>query len=432
MGQGQPTKIPPGAWYVAFIFFLFLLLHNADKFLVSPLLSSIQAEFGLSYTELGAIQTAVVFTAVLFMPVWGYVFDRFARPMLVAAASAIWGITTIFSTLSRGFIELLLTRALTGIDNEATSGVISFLGDYFPPERRATAVGLVNTSTAFGVLAGVFIGTIAGATWGWRAAFLFTAVPGLVLAALVLITVKDRPRGATEPELAEVKDKLTETFSVGSAREILRRKSVILLFAQGFFGVFPWQILSYWLMLYMEQVRGFSPDERMVIMLVSLLGMVGGNIVAGLAGDWAFARSRRGRMLVAAVAVALGLVLFDATIAVQGGTTVFMILGALTGFFIPMAGPNVSASVQDISLPEVRSTALSALVFFENVGSASSPFLTGYLADIVGLEASMLIIVTVTWALCSLLLVVTAYLIPADIAWKKERLEERAKKLAAS
>ena len=412
------------------MFFLFMVLHQADRFLIAPLLTQITTEFSLSYTEAGAIQTGSVILAVIFMPLWGYFFDKFARPPLVALASAIWGVTTILSTFSRNFMELVVTRALTGIDNESYSGVYSFLSDCFPPEKRATAVGLVNTSNAVGTFLGVLIGTMAGAMLGWRTAFMVTAVPGLVLAAVILLTIKDKPRGVTEPELAKVKDKLKETFSLESVRKLLERKSVLLLFSQGFFGVFPWQIMSYWLMMYMEQVRGFTSDEQLIVMLIALLAMVAGNIVSGVGGDRAFKRSLRGRVIFAAVGVVVGLVFFDAGIALKGDLTLFVILGGFTGFFIPMAGPNVSASIQDIALPEVRSTALALQVFFENIGSASAPLLTGYLADMLGLESAILIIVTITWALCAFLLGVTSYLIPDDIRWKRRALTERAKELS--
>jgi len=117
MGQERSVKIPREAWYVAFMFFLFMVLHQADRFLIAPLLTQITTEFSLSYTEAGAIQTGSVILAVIFMPLWGYFFDKFARPPLVALASAIWGVTTILSTFSRNFMELVVTRALTGIDN---------------------------------------------------------------------------------------------------------------------------------------------------------------------------------------------------------------------------------------------------------------------------------------------------------------------------
>ncbi|MEM1557498.1 MAG: MFS transporter, partial [Thermoproteota archaeon] len=260
MAENQAHKIPRGAWYAVFVFFIFMVLHNADKFLISPLLTSIRDEFLLTYTQLGAIQTGASIVAVIFMPFWGYLFDRYARPLLAALASAIWGGTTVLSTFSTNYFELALTRALTGIDNEATSGILSFIGDNFPPEKRSTALGVLNTSGALGALIGTLIGAIIGGSLGWRSAFLITGVPGLLLAVLILSTLKDRPRGSTEPELTAVKEKLRDTFRRESLIEVLKRRSITLLFIQGFFGVFPWQIITYWFFAYMTDVRSFDNE----------------------------------------------------------------------------------------------------------------------------------------------------------------------------
>jgi predicted MFS family arabinose efflux permease len=430
MVSTQPYRIPRGAWYAVFVFFLFMVLHNADKFLISPLLTSIQEEFRLTYTQLGTIQTGAAIVAVIFMPVWGYLFDRYARPPLAALASAIWGGTTILSTFSTNYLELAFTRALTGIDNESYSGIYSFLGDSFPPEKRSTAFGVLNTSSAIGALIGTLIGTIVGSALGWRSAFMITGVPGLLLAVLILVTLKDKPRGSTEPELLAVRDRLKDRFKKESLFKVLKRKSMAFLFVQGFFGVFPWQIITYWLFLYMEKIRGFDEESRLLIMMVAILAMVIGNVVAGLVSDWAFRKTLKGRAIFAGVSVAIGLVFFDLTLLTRGGVELFLIFGALTGFFIPMAGPAVSASLQDITLPEVRSTTHSIQVFVENAGSAFAPLITGYLADSIGLEWGMVVIITVTWSICAVFLTSAALTLPKDIMWKHAELAERAKKLA--
>ncbi|MGQ9690260.1 MAG: MFS transporter, partial [Thermoproteota archaeon] len=334
MTKAQAYRIPREAWYAVFVFFLFMVLHNSDKFLISPLLPLIRDEFVLNYIELGAIQTGASIVAVIFMPVWGYLFDKYARPTLAALASAIWGGTTVLSTFSRNYVELALTRALTGIDNEAGSGIISFIGDHFPPEKRSTAFGVLNTSSAIGAFIGTLIGTIMGSSLGWRNAFLITGMPGLLLAILIATTLKDKPRGSTEPELVAVRDKLKDTFKKESLVEVLRRKSMLFLFVQGFFGVFPWQIITYWLFLYMADVRGFDPDAQLLIMLVAILAMVAGNVFAGMMSDWAFRRTLKGRAIFAGISVAVGLVFFDLTILTRGGVELFIIFGALTGFFI--------------------------------------------------------------------------------------------------
>ncbi len=435
-GEYKTTKthtyrIPREAWYAVFVFFLFMVLHNSDKFLISPLLPLIKDEFTLSYTQLGAIQTGASIVAVIFMPLWGYLFDKYARPPLAALASAIWGVTTVFSTFSMNYVELAFTRALTGIDNEATSGIVSFIGDHFPPEKRSTAFGILNTSAAIGALIGTLIGTIMGSTLGWRSAFLIMGVPGLLLAVLIATTLRDKPRGSTEPELLAVKDKLKDTFRKKSLIEVLRRKSMLFLFIQGFFGVFPWQIITYWLFAYMTYERSFDPDSQLLIMLVAILAMVAGNVVAGITSDWAFRKTLKGRAVFAGISVAVGLVFFDLTLLTRGGVELFAIFGALTGFFIPMAGPAVTASLQDIALPEVRSTIQSVQVFVENAGSAFAPLITGYLADTMGLEWGMVMIITITWSICAVVLTAASLTLPKDIEWKRMELVERAKKLVS-
>jgi MFS family permease len=259
---------------------------------------------------------------------------------------------------------------------------------------------------------------------------MITGVPGLLLAVLILVTLKDKPRGSTEPELLAVRDRLKDRFKKESLFKVLKRKSMAFLFVQGFFGVFPWQIITYWLFLYMEKIRGFDEESRLLIMMVAILAMVIGNVVAGLVSDWAFRKTLKGRAIFAGVSVAIGLVFFDLTLLTRGGVELFLIFGALTGFFIPMAGPAVSASLQDITLPEVRSTTHSIQVFVENAGSAFAPLITGYLADSIGLEWGMVVIITVTWSICAVFLTSAALTLPKDIMWKHAELAERAKKLA--
>lgn len=419
-----------GAWYVTFVFFIFVVLHYADKFLISPLLPLIKEEFKSSYTELGAIETGAILIAVIFMPLWGYLFDKYARPLLVALASIIWSGTTILSTFSRNYFELFFTRSMTGIDNQATSGLMSFLGDYFPPEKRATALGVLQAAETFGALIGVIVGLIIGTFFGWRSAFLLTAAPGIILAIVILLTVKDVPRGGTEPELISVKDKLKETFSTKALKKLLERRSVLFLYLQGFFGVFPWNILSYWLFTYMKEARGFEESSQLFVMLAALISMVIGNVSAGMVGDWAFKRNRRGRIIFATLTVIVGLVFFDTAFLTKGGVELFLVLGAITAFFMPMAGPCVSSSVQDVALPEIRGSAMAMLLFFYNVGSAFAPLITGYAADSIGLELGIITIVNITWTICIILLTMAAVFIPKDIEWKKKELSERARNLA--
>lgn len=76
-------------WYVAAVFFLFLLLHQADKLLIGPLTSAIMADVQINEAQMGAVSSLAIVVASVLYPVWGYLYDRYARSKLLALASAI-------------------------------------------------------------------------------------------------------------------------------------------------------------------------------------------------------------------------------------------------------------------------------------------------------------------------------------------------------
>ena len=87
-------------WYVAAVMFLFLLLHQADKLLIGPLTTAIMEEFQINEAQMGAVSSLAIVVAALLYPLWGYLYDRYARHTLLALASLIWGSTTWLNALA--------------------------------------------------------------------------------------------------------------------------------------------------------------------------------------------------------------------------------------------------------------------------------------------------------------------------------------------
>jgi len=98
----------------------------------------------------------------------------------------------------------------------------------------------------------------------------------------------------------------------------------------------------------------------------------------------------------------------------------------LTALFIPFASPNVISTVYDITLPEVRSTALAVQYFIENGGAALAPLLAGIIAVNYSLHTAILVICVTTWIMGAILLGATAYLVPHDINTLRNQMAERA------
>ena len=109
-----------------------------------------------------------------------------------------------------------------------------------------------------------------------------------------------------------------------------------------------------------------------------------------------------------------------------GDQTLFMILLMGTAIFIPFASPNVISTVYDITLPEVRSTALAVQYFMENGGAAIAPLLAGIVAKNASLHTAILMICVTAWIMGAIILAFTAYLVPKDIQTLRGQMRERA------
>ncbi|MGQ9814320.1 MAG: MFS transporter [Candidatus Roseilinea sp.] len=400
------------------VFFLFLLLHQTDKLLIGPLTTPIMETFGIDESQMGAAFTGALLVGAVLYPVWGYLYDRFARARLVALASAIWGATTWLSALAPNFLAFVISRASTGIDDASYPGIFSMVSDYFRPAARGRVIGLLQFSGPLGYLLGIALALGLGGWLGWRAVFIVTGALGIALALVILIVVREPARGASEPEMiARVAPAPDEArFSWPVARELLRKRSLLLLCAQGFFGVFPWQVITYWIFRYLEVERGYTPDEVFVTMAIAVVVMSSGYVVGGVVGDALYRRWRRGRLMASAAAVLIGAALLPLTLGVPvADRALFLLMLCLNAIFIPFAGPNVNASVHDIALPEVRSTALAMLNFIESIGSALAPLIAGIIAVQSSLGDAMLLICITAWLICAVVLTLTAALIPRDM-----------------
>jgi MFS family permease len=104
----------------------------------------------------------------------------------------------------------------------------------------------------------------------------------------------------------------------------------------------------------------------------------------------------------------------------------FTILLGATALFMPFASPNVISTVYDITLPEVRSTAVSVQYFIESIGAATAPLIVGLIADQTSLKNAFLLICISTWILCALFFFVTSLFIKKDIDTLRGELSQRA------
>ncbi|MFN3741537.1 MAG: MFS transporter [Anaerolineales bacterium] len=414
-------------WLVIAIFFAFMLLHQIDKQLINPLLPQVMDEFQINKTQMGAVMSGALLVGTLLYPLWGYLYDRWSRAKLLALASFIWGSTTWFSALARSYGTFFAARASTGIDDSSYPGLYSLVADYFGPQMRSRICGLLQLAQPLGYLLGMLLALlVAPVLGGWRSVFYLTGSLGIVVALLIFLFVRDMPRGQAEPELENLEIGQYR-FSFSALKDVLNKRTMWFVFLQGFFGVFPWNVISVWFFTYLAQERGYDENSILFTMAPLILILSASYFIGGTLGDLMFRRTPRGRVLVSILGVIAGAVfLFFALTTPLEQRGLFFVWMMLTAFFMPFSAPNVVSTVFDVTLPEVRSTAQAVEYFIENTGAAFAPLLAGWIADAYDLGTAILWIGITAWLLCFLIYLGALFTIPGDIRALRQQMALRA------
>jgi len=421
---------PRYRWFVVGVFFIFMLLHQTDKLMIGSLQVPISQTFGLNDLQWGFINSGALIVATVLYPLWGYLYDRYARVKLLALASVIWGVTTWFSSVVRTYPAFLVTRSSTGIDDSSYPGLFTLIADYFGPNLRGKVYGILQLAQPLGYLIGMILALmVAPLIGGWRSVFYITGSLGLVMAVFIYFGVKEMPRGKAEPEFEGMAEMATFKFSWAEAKEIFKKKTMWFIFLQGFAGVFPWNVITFFFFGYLMTERGYDNSSVLVTMAPVILILAAGYFVGGWLGDILFKRTNKGRIIISSAGVILGAIFlyFAMTTPIEGRTQ-FFILMCLTAIFMPLSSANVIATVYDVTVPEVRSTAQAVEYFIENSGAALAPTLTGLIIATTGDKTfAILSICIVAWVLCFFLYLGALFTIDHDTKILRGQMAERAK-----
>jgi MFS family permease len=418
-------------WFVVGVFFFFMLLHQTDKLMIGSLQIPISETFGIGNREWGFINSGALIVATILYPIWGYLYDHYARAKLLALASFIWGATTWLSAVVRTYPQFLMTRASTGVDDSSYPGLFTLIADYFNPTTRGKIYGILQLSQPIGFLLGMVLALIvAPLIGGWRSIFYITGTLGIILAAFIYFGVREVPRGKAEPEFEGMPEKEMEHFhfSWKEVGEIFKKKTMWFIFAQGFAGQFPWNVIVYFFFGYLMTERGYDNNSVLFTMAPVILILASGYFIGGSLGDALFKRTNKGRIMISSFGVLMGAIfLYLAITTPVESRTQFFILMCLTALFMPLSSPNVIATVYDVTVPEVRSTAQSVEYFVENTGAALAPALTGIVAEAVGLSTAIVVMCVTAWVICFFLYLGALFTIDHDTHTLRTQMAERAK-----
>ena len=422
--------------FVVIVFALFMLLHQTDKLLIGSLQLPVSETFQLNDFQWGLINSGALIVGTILYPIWGYLYDRFSRPKLLALASFLWGATTWMSSIVRTYSSFLITRSSTGIDDSSYPGLYSLVADYFEPKLRGKVYGLLQLTQPLGYLLGMILALLVAPLLGnvipgmesWRTIFLFTGGMGIIMSIVIFFGIKEIPRGKSEPELKDVSEMGQVRFTWPALKDALKKKTMWFVFLQGFAGVFPWNVITFFFFGYLMTERGYDNNSVLTTMGPVVIIMAGGYFVGGALGDWLFKRTLKGRIIVSSIGVLMGAVflLLAMNTPIQEKTTFFIFM-SITALFMPFSSPNVISTVFDISLPEVRSSAQAVEYFVENSGAALAPTIAGAIAFATNSKQFAITSVCITaWVICFFMYLGALFFIDGDIKSLRKQLTERA------
>jgi MFS family permease len=175
-----------------------------DRSIVNIVGQAIKKDLALTDTQLGLLSgiAFAVLYSTLGIPI-ARLAERYNRVWIISISLALWSAFTALCGLASSFAFLLLARVGVGIGEAGCSPAAqSLISDYYPPGRRATALSVYSLGLPFGILFGALAGGWLAQSFGWRVAFAIVGLPGLLLALLTVLTVREPPRGRHDPQPA--------------------------------------------------------------------------------------------------------------------------------------------------------------------------------------------------------------------------------------
>jgi predicted MFS family arabinose efflux permease len=384
---GGATGVSPAAStarrnYTLGVVLLVFVVHHVDRNILLLLMEPIRKEFGLNDSSLGllsGIAYALPF-ALAGVPL-GALADRVVRTRMVAILVILWSLCTAAAGLARNFAWLLVTRAAIGAaESGAPPALVSLLSDTYPPKSRAGAMSILFMGPFVGLLAGSVFGGMAAKAFGWRGALLIAAVPGFLVALLILLTVREPERGSLDPEAGRSDPAVPVREVVAFMwRHVPVRNTVL--------GMVSASIVSIgfgsWIPATLMRVHGL-PVAQAGLMTALAAGLPGalGSIAAG----WIATRFAGGDncRLLKLCALAVGIAAPLGALGAWSNSLPLALLGfTLWAFTNTMyIGPGHSSYVGSVA-PRLRGT-LSALVIVtcNLIGASLGPQFVGSMSDL--------------------------------------------------
>ena len=408
------------ARYVLGVMLAINFLNYMDRYIPAGASPLIQKEFHLNNTQVGLIGSAFLIVYALAAVPFGFWADRGIRKVVIGVGVSIWSLATLLTAAAQNLVQFVLTRSAVGIGEAAyfPAGT-SLMSDYFPKHERGRVMSVWGIGSSLGVAVGFAAGGVIADKLGWRYAFLFAAVPGLICAFLAF-TMREPLRGSVEVVGTAVAK--TYDASLGKFVELMRIPTLRATILSQTLLYFVLASNAFWLPILLTTRFGLTTSQAGL-----LAGgvVVGAGLVGTLGGGWlsdhfgkknpaAYLQVGIVGFLVGAVFVAIALVApLNA-----GPIPIFVPAFFVAVVCMYLYSGAFTAISQAVVSPALRASSVTLLLLVSHVaGDSHAPFDVGFISDRIGSLQTTLLITSPT------LLVLAAALAATGLRTAKPDIE---------
>ena len=368
-------------WYVLFIMMLAYTINIADRYVMSTVLEPIRVE--LKLTDGGvAFLTGVslaLFYVTMGIPL-SWIADRYNRRNLLAISITVWSAMTALCGLSTTYLQLLLARIGVGIGEAGgTPSCNAIVGDYFPADRRPMAMTIFALGAPIGAWLGADMAGFVANKYGWHAAFLVLGIPGILLAGVIMLTIKEPKRG----RLDAVSTEEAPSFATTLAFFFKQKAAFHVIMGSGVSALWGWGLM-WFTPTFLQRAYGLNVGEAGSVVgpIHLVMGISASLLTAWLLSRPSFVDPRR---IVKLLAVVTALATIPSILAYW--THSLSMATAMLWIFIPAIyfyiGPAFALG-QNLAPPRMRAMFTAIALLIANVFNLIvAPQCVGWLSDFI-------------------------------------------------
>ena len=379
--------------YTLFVLFLISAVSLIDRQVMGVVIEPIKAEFHVSDTQIGLL-TGLAFALVycVFAIPLGRYADRAHRRNLIGWCCAFWSVMAMLCGFASNFWQLALARVGVAV-GESGSGAasMSIIADLYPPHQRAKAISVFMLGAPIGALLGMSLGAYIAYYHGWREAFIWMAIPGIIAAVLLRLTATEPLRGLWE-QAQQARPALPHESVMQVMRVAWQSTTFVRIAVAGALLAFASYAFSIWSTAFLVRSHGLSLKDAGIIMgLAAGPGAIIGSLSSGWLSAHLAQRDSRWQLGVPIVGALLACPMAVAFALYPAGNpwalgalqvpqaAIFMF--AMSVFGMWWMAPSYTAIAQ-LVVPERRATMIALYNFgIMALGAGFGPLAVGVLSD---------------------------------------------------